>query len=262
MNPSTNLNLERLRRQLANSKNVNVLQPKPVIKKQVVKKPVVRKRKKVVSRPTTGIIIIPQKPIDNTFWNFFYALMYLVILFFIATLLYNLYVYYINSSQPIPEVTLNNTIKNNPRGVILDQKGAPISVENNFMRENRSPQCNYGQYAAYPGGFSENSGIDFNSYDQGYYSQSDDGSTKKYYTNVMNSDRNRINNYIRNQNEYIRNINNRVRQINSNRMYTPTFSRDKYVLQEIRNYERRLANQVERERKNQPYLPDQNRNYQ
>ena len=39
-------------------------------------------------------------------------------------------------------------------------------------------------------------------------------------------------------------------------MYSPEYSRDKKNLENIRNYERLLANQVNQESRNQPYLSD------
>ena len=293
MSSSINLNLERIKRQLENSTNVNILQtPKRVVRKQikkpvnkVVKKPVNKVVKKPVvnSETRSTRIVNPKLSEDNTYWNILYTLILVTTLFFIGMLLYNLYLYYLDKKQEVPVVIVEDNIKKDPKGVIIDQEGAPITVEkggditenkylslygsNNFIDGNRGSQCEYGQYASYPGGVSRGIDIDFNGYSRyneygpGYGSQSDDGVTKIYYKNVMNSERSKINKYIRNQNDYIKNINRRVRQINSSRMNTPTYSRDMAVLQEIRNYERRLANQVNREEKNQPYLQDQNKYY-
>ena len=71
-----------------------------------------------------------------------------------------------------------------------------------------------------------------------------------------NVPRSQLNEYVQQQNRYIRNVNNRVRQINQDRMYSPRFLRHKAELKELRNFERRLANKVNRERENQPRLPD------
>ena len=70
-------------------------------------------------------------------------------------------------------------------------------------------------------------------------------------------DKDKVNQYIKKQNVYIRDINNRVAQINENRMNTPTYTRDISALHEIRNFERKLANKVNREQASQPYLVDQ-----
>jgi hypothetical protein len=76
---------------------------------------------------------------------------------------------------------------------------------------------------------------------------------KLQYSNVPRS---RLNEYVNDQNSYIREINDRVRQINRNRMYSQRFLRNRAELRELRNFERRLANKVHRERENQPLLPD------
>ena len=73
----------------------------------------------------------------------------------------------------------------------------------------------------------------------------------------IHNEKNKVNEYIKQQNAYIRNINGRVAQINENRMNTPTYNRDVQALHDIRNFERKLANKVHREHIYQPYLPDQ-----
>ena len=138
--------------------------------------------------------------------------------------------------------------KNSPKGVIINQEGAPISegdMADKYLSHSRDDfmkRYSNGKYA-----------IPRN----GTYSQSDNGVTKIYYENNMSPDRQQLNQYINQQNDYVRTINNRVRQINTNRMFTPTYSRDKLVLAELREYERRLADKVNSEIKDQPYLPDQ-----
>ena len=42
-------------------------------------------------------------------------------------------------------------------------------------------------------------------------------------------------------------------------MYSPEYSNDVQTLQQVRNYERTLANRVNSEYKKQPYLPDQSK---
>ena len=124
MSRSINLNLERLRRQLENSTNVNVLQePKRVVRKPIVKKPVTR------SRTRSTQTVHPKPSDDTTFWNIFYILLSVATLFFIGMLLYNLYLYYLDRNQPVPEVIIKDKVKKDPKGVIIDQEGAPISVE-------------------------------------------------------------------------------------------------------------------------------------
>jgi len=273
MSRAINLNLAKLKRQINNSTNVNVLKkPRRVVR---VKRPV-KVKKLVRPKPPNH-----NKNSGSTFWDFFYVMLSLAVLFFIVMLLYNLYLSFsYGTSQAIADqqtaIAIEDKVKKAPKGVIIDQEGAPISIERggnmagnkylalyggeDFMRRSRySPWRESSPYALYPGRYS--GGYGYNRYNSGYYSQSDDGVTKIYYENNMNPDRSNLNAYINNQNDYIRNINKRVRQINMGRMYTPTFSRDKAALRKIRGYERRLANQVHRERKNQPYLPDRSKYY-
>ena len=282
MSRAINLNLANLKRQLDNSKNVNVLKkPRKIVRVKRVNKPA-----KPVSRVKKLTKPINHQPPDHTFWNLLYVLLSLVVLFLIVMLLYNLYTsFQIGASQAISDqqtaITIEDRVKKAPKGVIIDKEGAPISIEkggnmadnkylalyggDDFMRKSQySPSGIYSPYAPYPGGYSGgySGGYgSFSSYGAGYYSQSDDGITKIYYENNMNPNRSNLNEYIKNQNKYIRNINKRVRQINTGRMYTPTYSRDKAALREIRGYERRLANQVHRETKNQPYLSDRSNYY-
>jgi len=273
MSRAINLNLAKLKRQINNSTNVNVLKkPRRVVR---VKRPV-KVKKLVRPKPPNH-----NKNSGSTFWDFFYVMLSLAVLFFIVMLLYNLYLSFsYGTSQAIADqqtaIAIEDKVKKAPKGVIIDQEGAPISIERggnmagnkylalyggeDFMRRSRySPWRESSPYALYPGRYS--GGYGYNRYNSGYYSQSDDGVTKIYYENNTNPDRSNLNAYINNQNNYIRNINKRVRQINMGRMYTPTFSRDKAALRKIRGYERRLANQVHRERKNQPYLPDRSKYY-
>ena len=74
MSRSINLNLERLRQQLENSTNVNVLQTP----KRVVKKPVKKPVRKPIARSKTGAtrIVHPKLAEDNTFWNILYILLF------------------------------------------------------------------------------------------------------------------------------------------------------------------------------------------
>lgn len=289
MNRSVNLNLEKLKKQLNNSTNVNVLKkPKKVVTRNVTKrvasvnkKPVkvTRVRKTVKAPVKLKPIVRTRTSSDSSQWDFLSVLLTIALLFFIGAVVYNIYLYLLVPQEvEQPQISIEDKVRKAPKGVIIDQEGAPISVEkggditenkylslyggDDFIRQSTtSPWGEYSTYASYPGYYGGGYGR-YNRYGPGYYSQTDDGVTKIYYQRVKDTDRSRLNSYIRDQNQYIKDINRRVRQINDNRMNTPTYSRDKAVLQEIRNYERRLANQVNREAKSQPYLPDQNRYYQ
>lgn len=265
MSNATNLNLNKLKRQLNSielSRNINGIYKKP----RKVTMRTVRTVKK--ARPPLKLA----KKTESGLWTFLYTILLIAIIFFILMLIYNLYM----SFQDVAQQALNyqttfnveNSIKNSPKGVIIDQEGAPISIEkggnmagnkyldlyggNDFMKRSTAMNNQYinSDYADYPSRYGNNN-------INGSYSQSDNGVTKIYYENNMSPGRQQLNKYINQQNDYIRTINNRVRQINNNRMFTPTYSRDKLVLSELREYERQLANQVNSEVKNQPYLPDQ-----
>lgn len=278
MNNSRNLNLERLRKQLNNSTNVNVLKKPNNSMKNVINnlnKKVKKSQVKTKIKPKIQRKIKPtiKDVSNNNKYNLLSIFLTLVILLLICFIFYNLYVYFkekslsqlSQSSQPQIRIQQKYKVENiqKPKGVILDKEGAPISVE-------RGGDITENKYLSLYGGddfmkretnivnnncYKNNLNSSYASY-PGYYSQADDGITKVYYQKIKNNSK--INNYIRNQNRYIRKINKRVREINENRLNTPVYSRDKVMLQEVRNYERKLANKVHRETKNQPYLPDQN----
>jgi hypothetical protein len=280
MSNATNLNLNKLKRQLNSidlSRNINGIYKKPrkVTTRTVrtVKKarPPLKLAKKTLIK-NSSVKNYSKTKTESGVWTFLYITLLISIIFFILMLIYNLYM----SFQDVTQQALNyqttfnveNSIKNSPKGVIIDQEGAPISIEkggnmadnkyldlyggNDFMKRSTVMNNQYinSDYADYPSRYGNNN-------INGSYSQSDNGVTKIYYENNMSPDRQQLNKYINQQNDYIRTINNRVRQINTNRMFTPTYSRDKLVLSELREYERQLANQVNSEVKNQPYLPDQ-----
>lgn len=73
---------------------------------------------------------------------------------------------------------------------------------------------------------------------------------------LANVPRYQLNEYIQEQNNYVRSVNDRIKQINEERMYSPKYLRHKAELKELRNFERKLANEVNRETKKQPFLPD------
>jgi hypothetical protein len=188
--------------------------------------------------------------------NVIYIILIIFILFFIAFLLYNLYIDYITNQNQ--HININYQIQKAPKGVIIGQAGAPISVE-------KSRDITENKYLSLYGGddFMKRVSNSYNTSNpnitNGYNEDvnninPDNGVTKKYYEN--NLSKSNINNYINEQNNYIKRINERVRQINNSRMYTFEYSRDKKNLEHIRNYERLLANQVNQESRNQPYLLD------
>jgi hypothetical protein len=300
MNSLQNANLVRLKRQLNKNTNVNLLYKKPVKKSTTFKKII-----KKVNKPKTKskVLVTKNKTVNfsntdnSTVWTFMYVILTISILFFIALLLFNLYKEYLYSLlDQTNDINLDNQVTKAPKGVIINQEGAQISVEksgditenkyltlyggDDFMKRksNNSSSVDNSPYSSYPdsyNGYSGNNGNNEYSGNNGYggYSEyngysgysgngrnlnnSDDGVTKIYYELNMTGDRKKLNDYIEQQNNYIKNINERVQQINKSRMYTPEYAQDMASLSQIRNYERRIANQVNRESKSQPYLPDQ-----
>lgn len=280
MNSSVKMNIEKIKKQLNNSTIVNVMKSKNIVNNKKPLKKIVKSVKDV------------KKPIkmdktymnsSNNSWDFLSILLLLVLLFFIVVIIYNIYLYLVNKqSDNQIDITIDKEINETPDGVVINQEGAPISVEeNDDITENKylslydgdnylkqvleKPFNEYTQYSTYQGynnNLYPNRYNKYNRYGPGYYSQTDNGITKIYYEKVRDFDNSELNNYIKDQNQYIKDVNKRVKQINNNRMNTPTYSRDKAILNEIRKYERKLANQVHRESKNQPYLPDQNIYYQ
>ena len=195
--------------------------------------------------------------------NIIYIILIIFILFFIAFLLYNLYIdYIINKNQ---HININYQIQKAPSGVIIGQAGAPISVEksrditenkylslyggDDFIKRVSNPSNPYSNITN-----EYNKDVNYSNYKDVNNINPDNGVTKNYYENNLSKPN--INNYINEQNNYIKRINERVRQINNSRMYSPEYSRDKKNLENIRNYERLLANQVNQESRNQPYLSD------
>ena len=144
-----------------------------------------------------------------------------------------------------------------PAGVVINQEGAPIKVEETGnMAGNKYLDLYGGDGSQIPRGPRAPPGhkrSDLFAPNPGYYSDADDGETKIYYQNIA---RRRLNKYINRQNQYVHQVNRRVRQINKNRMYSPGFLRDKASLRDLREFEKVLANQVSCEGANQPYLPD------
>jgi hypothetical protein len=279
MNSSVKMNIEKIKKQLNNSTIVNVMKSKNIVSNKKPLKKIVKSVKDV------------KKPIkmdktymnsSNNSWDFLSILLLLVLLFFIVVIIYNIYLYLVNKqSDNQIDITIDKEINETPDGVVINQEGAPISVEeNDDITENKylslydgdnylkqvleKPFNEYTQYSTYQGynNLYPNRYNKYNRYGPGYYSQTDNGITKIYYEKVRDFDNSELNNYIKDQNQYIKDVNKRVKQINNNRMNTPTYSRDKAILNKIRKYERKLANQVHRESKNQTYLPDQNIYYQ
>jgi len=268
---SQNVNLTRLKRELNKSINVNMLYKNRVKKITNVKKinrpkniykPQINRPKNIyrpqINRPKYVDKISNFSNTNSTLWTFFYIILTISILFFIALLLFNLYKEYIYSlSEQTNNINIDNQITKAPKGVI-DKEGAPISFEksgditenkyltlyggDDFMKKNFNSLPSNSPYSSYPNNYN------------GY--NADNGVTKIYYENNMTDDNKKLNNYIEKQNNYIKNINKRVNQINSSRMYTPEYIQDKESLSHIRNYERLLANKVSQEYKNQPYLQE------
>jgi hypothetical protein len=284
MSAIQNENLVRLKSQLNKNINVNLLYKKPVKKSTVVKKIIkVNKPKTKSKNLVTKNRAVNSSNTDNSpVWTLIYITITILILFFIALLLFNLYKEYIYSLlDQTNDINIDSQITKAPKGVIINQEGAPISVEksgditenkyltlyggDDFMKRtsNNSSSIDNSPYSSYPdsyNGYSGNNGYSgYRKYSEnnGYGGNSDDGVTKIYYELNMTGDRKKLNDYIEQQNNYIKRINERVQQINKSRMYTPEYAQDRATLSQIRNYERRLANQVNKESKNQPYLPDQ-----
>lgn len=280
MNSSVKMNIEKIKKQLNNSTIVNVMKSKNSIGNKKPLKKIVKSVKDVKNPVRLNKTYINS---SNNSWDFLSILLLLVLLFFIGVIIYNIYLYLVNEqSDNQIDITIDKEINETPDGVVINQEGAPISVEeDDDMTENKylslydsddylkqvleKPFNEYTQYSTYQGynnNLCPNRYNRYNCYGPGYYSQTDDGITKIYYEKVRDFDNSGLNNYIRDQNQYIKDINKRVKQINNNRMNTPTYTRNKEILNEIRKYERKLANKVHRESKNQPYLPEQNIYYQ
>ena len=280
MNSSVKMNIEKIKKQLNNSTIVNVMKSKNSIGNKKPLKKIVKSVKDVKNPVRLNKTYINS---SNNSWDFLSILLLLVLLFFIGVIIYNIYLYLVNEqSDNQIDITIDKEINETPDGVVINQEGAPISVEeNDDITENKylslydsddylkqvleKPFNEYTQYSTYQGynnNLCPNRYNRYNRYGPGYYSQTDDGITKIYYEKVRDFDNSGLNNYIRDQNQYIKDVNKRVKQINNNRMNTPTYTRNKAILNEIRKYERKLANKVHRESKNQPYLPDQNIYYQ
>ena len=265
MNSIKNKNM-RIKNQPNKNISVDLLYKKPINKNIGVKKNInINNSFKKPINKTIGfkknIYINFSKDNNETGWTIFYIIIIISILFLIIIALFDNYYNYM----------YNQTIEQ-PSGVIINQEGAPVNSQisgdmtenkyltlyggDDFMKGN---QNNYNQNDVNNMNNVNNVNNMNNGYDEyGTYSRYNENSLN-FYNDVtkISSNRRELNDYIEKQNNYIKNINNRVRQINNNRMYTPEYAQDKASLAQLRNYERRLANKVNVELKDQPYLADQ-----
>ena len=71
---------------------------------------------------------------------------------------------------------------------------------------------------------------------------------------IPNNYNKNLNKYILRQNKYISDINERVRDINKCRLHSSKYLRDNAILSQIRENERRMANEVALEKQSEPVL--------
>lgn len=255
-----NKRLSKLRKQLDKSfKQENVQYPEGLKKIKRSENRIIKSKKTVLKKNNND---------NNNIMSILLIILFVLILIVLGFIAYNLF-YPQTIFQPSQPT-------DNPTGVIIPE-GAPISVEkggditeNKFLTEfggvtptgssinhvKNSIQQNdlqtgfYGSYAPYQSQSNyEGAGLKSDS-----FFRTEDGITKIYYENVSNSERQRLNDYIRKQNQYVGRINKRIKQINKKRMYGKNYLNDKKNLKEIREYERRLANKIQNEREYQPEL--------
>ena len=120
------LDLKELKKNLNNSTNVNVLKkPKKVITRNVTKRVALVNKKPVkVTRRRT------RTSSNSSQWDFLSVLLTIALLFFIGVVVYNIYLYLLVPQEvEKPQITIEDKVKKAPKGVIIDQEGAPISVE-------------------------------------------------------------------------------------------------------------------------------------
>lgn len=222
------------------------------LKKKIMKK-VVEKKGLIKVSPVKNNLIQADKEQSSTIWNILYIILLLVVVGLTLYLCYLLYQAYIER-QNID--IISDKIKKAPKPVDIEapeKEGVSIKVEEGGdITENK--------YLS-PYGSAEVNDILPNQYEKQFFllsSNVDNGNSKKYYEkvkeyekkknrkdnvnkiNVIDYEREKLNEYIKEQNDYVRRLNLKVRDINSGVLNTD----DEIRLKSVRDYERILANKV------------------
>lgn len=251
--------------------------------KKTVRKPVKKTVRKSVKK---SVRTDDNTPMTGFIWAVLTVALIITIVAFIYYIFSNRQTTHIISPTKVISESETETPDSDPKGVLdmPTQEGAPVSTEgppddteNTYLNLYGSPDApgfsrypggtapGYRSYAPWGQGPQESytryrlSPLARNAQEYSRVSRSPSYyNYNNYYndTKLDNIPRYRLNEYVQSQNNYIKNINRRVRQINTDRMYSPRFLRHKAELKELRNFERKLANKVHREKENQPYLPD------
>ena len=229
---------------------------KPIKNKPIKNKPYIKpqknnvqnisnNRKPYIKRSITISRITLDKEEPSTMKKIFFIILGSLLVFSILVLGKMVYMYFTDSKKPHFTKKIQKIIFKEKKPLVTkdtipeEKKGVNIAIEKGHnMSEN--------SYISSNPEVSPNEMNDYAVFDE----------TMIEKTSIQN-EKNKVNEYIKQQNAYIRNINGRVAQINENRMNTPTYNRDVQALHDIRNFERKLANKVHREHIYQPYLPDQ-----
>jgi hypothetical protein len=236
-----------------------------------------RNKKSIVSKKTKGHHLSKKK---NSGGGFLMTFLYvLLILSIILTIFAFIFHYFLRNkadeiSNRFVEKTVEILKKRAPQGLLdpdakmgapVRTEGPPDDTENPYLNLYGSPDAP--GFSGLPGGIAPGYRHAYSAWGDEYPSGhpfwkkwGDRWFEKKVYDyNVSGDDlsRQRLNEYVRDQNDYIKSINERVKQINTDLMYSPQYIEDKMALKEIRETERELANQVRREKRDEPILPDQ-----
>lgn len=225
-----------------------------VLKKKIMKK--VAEKKGFVKDIS---IKTENKEQSSTIWNILYVILLLTVVCLTIYLCYLLYQSYLDR-QNIGIVV--DKIKKAPKPVDIEaseKEGVSIKVEKGGDITENKYLSKYGS--------EEVNDILPNQYEKQFFllsSNADNGNSKKYYEKVkeyekkknrkdnvnkikvIDYEREKLNEYIREQNDYVRRLNLKVRDINSGILDTD----DEIRLTSVRNYERILANRVNRYRYN------------
>ena len=223
-----------------------------VLKKKIMKK--VAEKKGFVKDIS---IKTENKEQSSTIWNILYVILLLTVVCLTIYLCYLLYQSYLDR-QNIGIVV--DKIKKAPKPVDIEaseKEGVSIKVEKGGDITENKYLSKYGS--------EEVNDILPNQYEKQFFllsSNADNGNSKKYYEKVkeyekkknrkdnvnkikvIDYEREKLNEYIREQNDYVRRLNLKVRDINSGILDTD----DEIRLTSVRNNERILSNRVNRYR--------------
>ena len=235
------------------------------LKKKIMKK-VSEKKGLIKVSPVKNNLIQVDKEQSSTVLNILYIILLLSVLCLAIYLCYLLYQSYIERQNTNIIV---DKIKKAPKPVDIEapeKEGVSIKVEEGGDITENKYLSKYGS--------EEVKDILPNQYEKQFfllnsgnekdcsYKNIDNGNSKKYYENVkeyekkknrkdnvnkikvIDYEREKLNEYIKEQNDYVRRLNLKVREINSGILDTD----DEIRLKVVRNYERILANKVNRYR--------------